>query len=213
VLPIALQRAIMLNVVRRLGIMGGTFDPIHYGHLRIAELACEAFALDQVVFVPNGRPAHKDNSAVGSARARLAMTELAVASNPRFACSRMEFDRAGPSYAIDTVRGFRRLYPHLDALCFITGADTIREIFTWHQARQLMQECQFIAVTRPGFANADLHGLEESMLPSYSYLAAPGLEISSTDLRRRVRAGLSIKYLVPEAVEEYIRREGLYGKP
>ncbi len=201
----------MPDTPRKLGIMGGTFDPIHYGHLRIAELAREAFDLDQVVFVPNRRPVHKDNGRVSPARARLAMTELAVASNPRFACSRMEFDRAGPSYAIDTVRGFRVLYPDLEALCFITGADTIREIFTWHQAKQLMQECQFIAVTRPGFDNADLHGLQESILPSYvSLLAAPGLEISSTDLRRRVRAGLSIKYLVPEAVEEYLLRHALY---
>ncbi len=204
----------MPDTIRRMGIMGGTFDPIHYGHLRIAELAREEFGLDQVVFVPNGRPAHKDYRAVSSAPARLAMTELAVASNPHFACSRMETDREGPSFAIDTVRGFRLLYPDLDMLCFITGADTIREIFTWHQAKQLVQECQFIAVTRPGFDETSLHGSEGITLPHYvSFLAAPGLEISSTDLRRRVRAGRSIKYLVPEAVEEYIRHQGLYGKP
>jgi len=204
----------MPDTLRRLGIMGGTFDPIHYGHLRIAELAREAFDLEQIVFVPNGRPAHKDSAAVSNARARLEMTELAVASNPYFACSRIEIDRAGPSYAIDTVRGFRRLYPALEALYWITGADTIREIPTWHLAAQLVQECEFIAVTRPGFDEARLYGSEARAVPGYvSFLAAPGLEISSTRLREDVRAGRSIKYLVPEAVEEYIRHQGLYGKP
>jgi len=204
----------MPDTLRRMGIMGGTFDPIHYGHLRIAELAREAFMLDQVVFVPNGRPAHKDNDAVSAPHARLAMTERAVASNPHFACSRMETDREGPSYAIDTVRGFRQSYPALETLYFIIGADTIPEIPTWHKAAQLVQECQFIAVTRPGFDAGVLHKAEESALPEYiSFLAVPGLRISGTDLRDRVRAGRSIKYLVPEAVEEYLLRHALYVLP
>lgn len=191
--------------------MGGTFDPIHNGHLRIAELAREAFRLDQVVFVPNGRPAHKNNAGVSSAHARLAMTELAIASNPHFACSRLEIDRDGPSYALDTVRAFRRERPDLEALFWITGADTISQIPTWHKADRLAQECRFIAVTRPGFDAAFVLTGESGSLPiSVSLLAAPGLDISSTDLRRLVRAGRSIKYLVPEAVEEFVLREGLY---
>ncbi len=201
----------MAETVRRLGIMGGTFDPIHYGHLRVAELAREAFDLDQIVFVPNGRPAHKDNSTVSKAGSRLAMTELAVASNPHFACSRVEIDRAGPSYALDTVRGFRQLFPAMETLYWIIGADTVREIPTWHLAAQLVQECQFIAVTRPGFDHANLQNPANDALPAYvSFLAAPGLEISSTDLRNQVRAGRSIRYLVPEAVEDYLRRHALY---
>ncbi len=204
----------MPDTLQRLGIMGGTFDPIHYGHLRIAELARQAFGLDQVAFVPNGRPAHKDNAGVSGAEARLEMTALAVASNPYFACSRMEIDRAGPSYAIDTVRDFRQAYPALDALYWIIGADTLWEIPTWHQAAHLVQECQFIAVTRPGFDEAHLCEGDARALPGYvSFLAAPGLDISGTGLREDVRAGRSIKYLVPEAVEEYIRHQGLYGKP
>lgn len=201
----------MTDTVRRMGIMGGTFDPIHYGHLRIAELAREAFALDRVVFVPNGMPAHKDNGLVSPPHARLAMTELAVASNPHFACSRIEIDRAGPSYALDTVRGFRHAHPVLKALYWIIGADTIPQIPTWHQADRLVQECHFIAVTRPGYDDASLYGLEERVPPScVSFLAAPGLEISGTRLREDVRAGRSIKYLIPEAVEAYLLQNALY---
>ena len=156
----------------RIGIMGGTFDPIHYGHLLMAEEARQAFALDQVVFVPNGRPAHKKAYLVSSPEDRYAMTLLATGSNPCFSCSRIEIERPGPSYTIDTLRAFRELYPDLDAQYFITGADAVLEILTWHEYDKLMQECQFIAVTRPGFVLerlseiADADFLDRVLLPA-----------------------------------------------
>ena len=197
--------------MQRLGIMGGTFDPIHYGHLLMAEEARQAFALDQVVFVPNGHPAHKKAYLVSSPEDRYAMTLLATGSNPFFTCSRMELERPGPSYTIDTLRAFHTLYPDLDALYFITGADAVLEILTWHEYDKLADECRFIAVTRPGFVLDRLEEmLDAEFLHQISFLPIPGLEISSTDLRRRVREGRSVKYLTPAAVEEYIRQKGLY---
>ena len=197
--------------MQRLGIMGGTFDPIHYGHLLMAEEARTAFALDQVMFVPNGRPAHKKVYAVSSPEDRSAMTLLATASNPDFSCSRLELDRPGPSYTIDTLRAVRQMYPDLEALYFITGADAVLEILTWHEYDKLAQECRFIAVTRPGFVLERLaETVGQEFLDCVSFLPIPGLEISSTDLRRRVREGQSVKYLTPEPVEAYIRQQGLY---
>ncbi len=199
--------------MRRLGIMGGTFDPIHYGHLLMAEEAREAFALDQVVFVPNGQPVHKKKYLVSPPEDRYAMTVLATASNPYFSCSRAEIDRPGPSYAVDTVRQFREEHSDLDALYFISGADAILEIMSWHEPEALMQMCLFIAVTRPGFVLGRLHEiLEAQFLPRVSFLPIPGLEISSTDLRRRAREGRSLKYLTPEAVERYIQEHRLYQR-
>lgn len=197
--------------MQRLGIMGGTFDPIHYGHLLMAEEARQAFALDDVVFVPNGRPAHKKAYLVSSPEERYAMTLLATGSNPCFSASRIEIERPGPSYTIDTLREFRRLYPDLDALYFITGADAVLEILTWHESDNLARECQFIAVTRPGFVLDQLHDLVDTeFLDRVHYLPIPNIEISSTDIRRRVREGRSIKYLTPEPVEAYIHQQGLY---
>lgn len=191
--------------------MGGTFDPIHYGHLLMAEEARIAFALDRVLFVPNGRPAHKKVYTVSSPEDRYAMTLLATASNPDFSCSRLELDRPGPSYTIDTLRAVRQRHPDLDALYFITGADAVLEILTWHEYDQLAQECRFIAVTRPGFVLERLAEIaDKAFLDRVSFLPIPGLEISSTDLRRRVREGRSLKYLTPEPVEAYIRQQGLY---
>ncbi len=197
--------------MQRLGIMGGTFDPIHYGHLLMAEEARIAFALDHVLFVPNGRPAHKKVYAVSSPEDRYAMTLLATASNPDFSCSRLELDRPGPSYTIDTLRAVRQMYPDLEALYFITGADAVLEILTWHEYDRLAQECRFIAVTRPGFVLERLAEIaDKAFLDRVSFLPIPALEISSTDLRRRVREGRSLKYLTPEPVEAYIRQQGLY---
>ncbi len=197
--------------MQRLGIMGGTFDPIHYGHLLMAEEARIAFALDRVMFVPNGRPAHKKIYAVSSPEDRYAMTLLATASNPNFSCSRLELDRPGLSYTIDTLRAIRQLYPELEALYFITGADAVLEILTWHEYDKLAQECRFIAVTRPGFVLERLADIaDKAFLDRVSFLPIPALEISSTDLRRRVREGRSLKYLTPEPVEGYVREQGLY---
>lgn len=197
--------------MQRLGIMGGTFDPIHYGHLLMAEEARQAFALDEVVFVPNGRPAHKKAYLVSSPEDRFAMTRLATGSNPCFSASRIEIDRPGPSYTIDTLREFHALHPDLEALYFITGADAVLEILTWHEADKLAQECQFIAVTRPGFVLERLPEIvDAAFMGRVHFLPIPSLEISSTDIRTRVREGRSIKYLTPEPVEAYIRQKDLY---
>ena len=197
--------------MKRLGIMGGTFDPIHYGHLLMAEEARTAFALDRVLFVPNGRPAHKKIYAVSSPEDRYAMTLLATASNPDFSCSRLELDRPGLSYTIDTLRAVRQMYPELEALYFITGADAVLEILTWHEYDKLASECRFIAVTRPGFMLERLaEVVDKAFLDRVSFLPIPALEISSTDLRRRVRERRGLKYLTPEPVEAYIREQGLY---
>ena len=197
--------------MQRLGIVGGTFDPIHYGHLLMAEEARQAFALDQVVFVPNGRPAHKKAYLVSSPEDRYAMTLLATGSNPYFSTSRIEIERPGPSYTIDTLRAFRQMYPDLDALYFITGADAVLEILTWHEYDKLVRECRFIAVTRPGFVLERLpEVVDAEFLDRVSFLPIPGLDISSTDIRRRVREGRSVKYLTPEPVEAYIQQQGLY---
>ncbi|MBV9852484.1 MAG: nicotinate-nucleotide adenylyltransferase [Armatimonadetes bacterium] len=200
--------------MQRLGIMGGTFDPIHYGHLLMAEEARQAFALEQVVFVPNGQPAHKKAYLVSAPEDRYAMTLLATGSNPHFGCDRVEIERPGPSYAIDTIRHFRRSYPELDALYFITGADAILEILTWHEYERLIEECRFIAVTRPGFVLDRLSEIAGTrFLERVSFLPIPGLDISSTDLRRRVAEGRGIKYMTPDAVQTYIARRGLYRHP
>ena len=191
--------------------MGGTFDPIHYGHLLMAEEARQAFALDEVIFVPNGWPAHKKAYLVSSPEDRYAMTRLATASNPRFSASRMEIDRPGMSYTIDTLRAFRSLYPELEEQYFITGADAVLEILTWHEYDKLVSECRFIAVTRPGFVLERLSEIiSAEFLSRVSFLPIPGLEISSTDIRQRVQEGRSIKYLTPESVETYIEQHGLY---
>jgi nicotinate-nucleotide adenylyltransferase len=196
---------------QRLGIMGGTFDPIHYGHLLMAEEAREAFALDSILFIPNRRPPHKKPYAVSSPEDRYAMTLLAISTNPHFTCSRMEMDREGPSYSVDTIRQIREEQPDLDALYFITGADAVLEILTWHEHEKLIAACEFIAVTRPGFVLDRLNEiLDQEYLSRIHFLSIPGLDISSTDIRRRIRRGRSIKYLTPEPVEAYIHRRGLY---
>jgi nicotinate-nucleotide adenylyltransferase len=190
--------------------MGGTFDPIHYGHLVTAEEALVQFGLDAVLFVPTGRPWMKEHEVVSAAEDRYLMTVIATASNPLFSVSRMEVDRDGPTYAIDTLRGLKaELGPDTD-LFFITGADAIVEILHWKEHAELFDLAHFIAATRPGY---DLKGLEA--LPSQdraeiSVMTIPALAISSTDIRRRVAGGHPIRYLVPEGVKSYIEKERLY---
>ncbi len=188
--------------------MGGTFDPIHYGHLLMAEEARQAFGLDLVTFVPNGRPAHKKGYPVTSPEQRYAMTLIATTANPHFSCSRVEVERPGPSYAIDTVRHFHRIYPDIEALYFITGADAILEILTWRDYESLFRECRFIAGTRPGYKLPE--SASHLLHADIAFLPIPGLDISSTLIRNRVRAGSTIKYLTPDSVVNYINKERLY---
>lgn len=193
----------------RLGLMGGTFDPIHHGHLFIAEEARQTFALDQVIFVPNRQPPLDKGRTVSPAEDRCAMTELAIASNTHFALSRLELDRPGPSYTIDTLRHFRQTFPDPDALFFITGADAIRDLRRWHEPDALLAACRFAAAARPGI-DLDALRADAPLWARVDVLNIPLLDISSTDLRRRVREGRSVKYLLPEVVEAYIRANGLY---
>jgi nicotinate-nucleotide adenylyltransferase len=190
--------------------MGGAFDPIHYAHLLDAEQAREALGLDEVVFVPNNRPPFVKHG-LASNEHRLEMTQLAVADNPAFSVSAMETERGGVSYSIDTVTSYHEEYPDLDELYFVTGADAIAALDKWRRYEELVMLCAFVVVTRPGY---DLAALE-STLPAVAkgrvrFLPTPALEISSTDLRERVRQGRSIRYLTPPAVADYIEAHGLY---
>jgi nicotinate-nucleotide adenylyltransferase len=194
----------------RLGLMGGTFDPPHYGHLVIAEEARLVFGLDRVDFVTSADPPHKQEREITPAEHRYAMTLLSVASNPFFRVSRREIERAGPSYSVDTLRDYGREWPGAE-LFFITGADAILEILTWRRAEEAVRLCTFIAATRPGY---DLSRLERVLPPEYlsrvRTVSVPGVEISSTAIRERIARGKSIRYLVAEPVEQYIATYGLY---
>ena len=193
------------------GIMGGTFDPIHYGHLVAAEEARARFGLNSVVFVPNGEPPHKKDYPITSAQRRYEMVRLATASNPHFSVSRVEIDRPGPSYAVDTIEAFHCQLGAETELYFVTGADAILEILTWRAPEQLARTCEFIAVTRPGH---DLGPLERAIGPSLRgrvhRLSVPGVAISSTDIRRRAMNRESLRYLTPPSVVRYIATHGLY---
>ncbi|EEG78128.1 nicotinate-nucleotide adenylyltransferase [Dethiobacter alkaliphilus] len=198
------------------GIMGGTFDPIHMAHLVTAEEVRIQFDLDRVVFVPSGNPPHKEARNVSDQEHRYLMTELATISNPYFSVSRVEIDRPDEelTYTIDTIRYFHRHFEGKANIYFITGADAILEILTWKDYRELLSICSFIAVTRPGYC---LSKLEETIgaacpeaLCNIDILEIPAVAISSTLIRSRVAEGKPIKYLAPEAVTQYIIKHGLY---
>jgi nicotinate-nucleotide adenylyltransferase len=192
----------------RVGIMGGTFDPIHHGHLVAASEVADRFVLDQVVFVPTGDPWQKTGSAVSSPEDRYLMTVIATASNPRFTVSRVDVDRDGPTYTVDTLRDLRDRYGPAAELFFITGADALKKILSWKDAQDLFDLAHFVGVTRPGFE------LDASHLPedSVSLVQVPAMAISSTDCRRRVADGKPVWYLVPDGVVQYIAKRGLYRK-
>ena len=197
----------------KIGIMGGTFDPVHYGHLVAAEGARHQFSLDRVIFIPAARPPHKGNREISDPVHRLKMVGLATGSNPNFEVSDIEINRQGLSYTIDTVNYLRSTRTDSD-IYFITGADAVLEILTWYQVEALLGLCCFIAATRPGYRlenlSESLHGLPGYFIRKISVMEVPALAISSTDIRDRVRNGMPIKYLLPENVEEYINRNGLY---
>jgi nicotinate-nucleotide adenylyltransferase len=192
---------------RRVGVMGGTFDPIHHGHLVAASEVASIFELDEVVFVPTGQPWQKDRTEVSPAEQRYLMTVIATASNPRFTVSRVDVDRPGPTYTIDTLRDLRVDYPDSD-LYFITGADALAQILSWKDADELFTLARFIGVTRPE------HVLSGAGLPQdrVTLQQVPAMAISSTDCRDRVRAGEPVWYLVPDGVVQFIGKYGLYRK-
>jgi nicotinate-nucleotide adenylyltransferase len=187
----------------RVGVMGGTFDPIHHGHLVAASEVARSFGLDEVIFVPTGRPSYKE--VVTPAEHRYLMTVIATASNPQFTVSRVDIDRSKPTYTIDTLNDIRRERPEAD-LFFITGADAVAQILSWRDVNELWELAHFVAVSRPG------HVLSVSGLPEQhvSLLEVPALAISSTDCRSRVRRGFPVWYLVPDGVVQYISKHHLY---
>lgn len=198
---------------RRIGIMGGTFDPIHTGHLIIAEEARYRFGLEKVIFIPTGTPPHKPNQPTTDAEIRFEMTVLATRDNPAFETSRIEIDRPGFSYTVDTLAEFTRIFGENTRLFLITGADAILEILTWHKPRKLLGMCEIIAAARPGYDLKDVaKRLPKEFLDSTIFLEVPGISISSTELRDRVARDMPIKYLVPRSVEDYIHEKGLYRK-
>lgn len=190
----------------RLGVMGGTFDPIHHGHLVAASEVQTRFGLDEVVFVPTGQPWQKDDREVSPAEDRYLMTVVATASNPRFTVSRVDIDRPGPTYTIDTLRDLHAERPSAE-LFFITGADALAQILSWKDADELFDLAHFIGVTRPGYV------LSESGLPAdrVSLQEVPAMAISSTDCRARVERAEPLWYLVPDGVVQYVNKYRLYA--
>ena len=196
----------------RIGIIGGTFDPIHHGHLFVAEEARARMGLGRVLVIPHGQAPHKDDGGITPAEHRVRMCELAAEPNPGLEVSRLEVDRPGKSYTIDTLLALRRRYGPEAELHFIIGADQVLELDTWYRPDDVLREAQFIAVNRPG---SDLSALPEVIgeerAARVQSMDVLGLEISSTDLRRREREGLPIRYLAPDAVVAYIEEHRLYS--
>nr|WP_257160320.1 nicotinate-nucleotide adenylyltransferase [Corynebacterium cystitidis] len=193
---------------RRIGVMGGTFDPIHHGHLVAASEVADRFRLDEVIFVPTGKPWQKADRTVTDSEDRYLMTVIATASNPRFTVSRVDIDRPGPTYTIDTLRDLNQIYPH-DNLFFITGADALASILSWRDWQKMFDLAEFVGVTRPGYE------LTEDMLPDahqekVHLIDVPAMAISSTDCRRRCATGRPVWYLVPDGVVQFIAKHQLY---
>lgn len=192
--------------------MGGTFDPIHIGHLACAEQVRETFALDAVIFIPAGRPVYKKDQDVTPASMRLSMCEMAVATNPHFDVSSIEVEREGDTFTVDTLRQLRAHYPDNVSLYFISGADAIFTIMKWKDSAAVATLAHLIAVTRPGYEMSDAAKQHMADYADYSitYTEVTALAISSSDLRRRVSKGNSIRYLTMQNVHDYILRENLY---
>ncbi|MBQ0895624.1 nicotinate-nucleotide adenylyltransferase [Micromonospora sp. U56] len=192
--------------IRRIGIMGGTFDPIHHGHLVAASEVADRFGLDEVVFVPTGQPWQKVDEPVSPAEDRYLMTVIATASNPRFQVSRVDIDRSGPTYTVDTLRDLHAEYGPKVQLYFITGADALEKILSWKDLDEIFELAHFIGVTRPGFELTDKHLPADTV----SLVQVPAMAISSTDCRQRVARGEPVWYLLPDGVVQYIAKRRLY---
>ena len=196
----------------RIGVIGGTFDPIHFGHLIVAQEACSRLDLAQVVFVPAGQPPHKLARAITPAWHRIAMVGRAIAGNDCFALSRVDADRAGPCYTVDTIGLLQEAWGREAEIHFLIGSDSLADLPTWYQPQRLLELCTIVAVARPGYP-PDLDRLERHLPGAASRVAlldAPTLDISATEIRERVRQGRSIRYLVPDSVAQYIETQQLY---
>ncbi len=197
----------------RMGIMGGTFDPIHYGHLVAAETAFDELNLDVVVFMPAGKPAFKQNQPVSAAEDRYAMTLLATSDNPHFVSTRFEIDYQGITYTAETLSRLRDLYPKNVEFYFITGADAIASIISWKDTGKVARLAHFVAATRPGYNLERARSALEASSYDFdvTYLEVPALAISSSYLRKRVARAQSLRYLTPDSVAGYVHKHGLYG--
>ena len=187
--------------------MGGTFDPVHHGHLSAASDVAFELALDEVVFVPTGQPWQKADRQVSPAEDRYRMTVLATASHPRFTVSRVDIDRPGPTYTLDTLHDLAEVYGEDAELFFITGSDALAMVLGWHRSDEVLALAHFVGVDRPGFARPDLSGFPEG---SVTRVEVPALAISSSDIRTRVSQGRPVDYLVPEGVVQYVDKSQLY---
>jgi nicotinate-nucleotide adenylyltransferase len=206
---LARQRGSKPHERHRLGVMGGTFDPIHHGHLVAASEVASRFGLDEVVFVPTGQPWQKTDRQVSSGEDRYLMTVIATASNPRFTVSRVDIDRGGPTYTADTLRDLRVERGDDVDMYFITGADALAQILTWHEVDSIFDLAHFVGCTRPG---VDLDSPVIAQLPQdkITLMEGPALAISSTACRLRVNEQQPIWYLVPDGIVQYIAKRGLY---
>jgi nicotinate-nucleotide adenylyltransferase len=203
------------SVPRRIGILGGTFDPPHVGHLWLATLAADAIGLDRVLFMPAAQPPHKGGDQVTKATDRLLMTRLAVAGDDLFELTLIEMERPGPSYTIDSVDELRRTYGTDATLYLLMAADSLSQIDTWREPDALLERIEWAVGPRPGTALPERSALEERFGANASrihLLAGPSLDVSSSDIRRRVAGGHAIRYLVPRGVEEFIVERGLYRR-
>jgi len=206
----------MMRRARKIAVFGGTFDPIHFGHLIVSEEVRNKLGLEEVLFLPAGQPWLKASTPISPAKHRLEMVRLAIADNPHFELCTAEVDRPGPSYAVDTMDELRRRLGSEVKLFFLLGSDCLGELPRWKEPQRLIQLCRLVVFTRPGFSLPPMEGLE---------LAIPGLaknsvsvqvtqvDISATDIRRRVAQGAAVRQFVPPAVEDYILKQGLYRKP
>jgi len=198
---------------RKIGIMGGTFDPIHLGHLILAEETRIQLNLDKVIFIPTGEPPHKKTKSVLEPIHRYEMTLLATADNPHFQVSALEINKEGVSYTIDTIKHLRSLYSN-STFYFITGADSLVNITSWRNADELLTLCKFVTTKRRGIPNSELddavNKINQTFRDTVYLLSIPYIEVSSTEVRNRVKNGESIKYYVPDSVETYIRKNNFY---
>ena len=204
----------MKDNVEKIGISGGTFNPIHIGHLMVAEIVRDRFGLDKVLFIPSGMPPHKSLSSVACAKHRFDMVEKAVESNPYFKASRIEIDREGYTYTVDTLKNLREIYGNNTSLYYIIGADVLNDLLTWKNYEEVLKICEFIAVLRPGndvqAFKKQIEFLKQTYCAKIHFINTPLIEISSTEIRDRIKEGRSIKYLVRDSVEEYIKLNRLY---
>ena len=202
----SLRREVRMARTKKIGILGGTFDPIHLGHLVLAEQVAEKLKLDQVIFIPCLRSPHKTRQKLSPAQDRLRMTQLALEDNPSFSVSDIELKRKGLSYTVDTLKELKNLHPN-SQIYFLTGSDVLDELGAWKHPEQIYRLAKVVIATRPGFDKFDRRNrfAKKSIV-----VPITGIDVSSSEIRRRVKMGKSIKYLVPSGVEDYIRKKKLY---